>query len=215
MAESSVVVRPLAEVLKTRRKPKKGSEASELFVVEVHPQGMAKEFFRLVQLLPRVMHEKSREARTRKLEQLVEVFSGETTLSLARVEQALLQARGRTEFLEQFETLTSAQVADLSGSTAKNQAAQASRWKTQGKVFSIAHAGQELYPAFQLTSEGLPRPVVAAVLKASPARGWQLARWFVSNNGWLPGAARPVDLLDTRPEAVLEAARQSAKPVIG
>jgi hypothetical protein len=215
MAESSVVIRPLAEVLKTRRKPKKGPEASELFVVEVRPQGMAKEFFRLVQLLPGVMHEKSREARTRKLEQLVEVLSGETALSPARVEQALLHSRRRNEFLEQFETLTSAQVADLSGSTAKNQAAQASRWKAQGKVFSLTHAGQELYPAFQFTAEGLPRPVVAAVLKANPARGWQLVRWFVANNGWLPGAARPVDLLDTQPDAVVEAARQAAQSTVG
>jgi hypothetical protein len=34
--------------------------------------------------------------------------------------------------------------------------------------------------------------------------------WFISNNGWLPGQARPVDLLESDSAAVVEAARRDA-----
>jgi len=39
---------------------------------------------------------------------------------------------------------------------------------------------------------------------------WKLALWFTSNNGWLPGSARPVDMLLSDPEAVIGAARHDA-----
>lgn len=37
---------------------------------------------------------------------------------------------------------------------------------------------------------------------------WKIALWFTSNNGWLPGQARPVDLLQSAPEAVVQAAQR-------
>ena len=39
---------------------------------------------------------------------------------------------------------------------------------------------------------------------------WNIALWFTSNNGWLPGQVRPVDLLLFAPEAVIQAARFEA-----
>ncbi len=39
--------------------------------------------------------------------------------------------------------------------------------------------------------------------------GWQTALWFTSRNGWL-GAKRPVDVLKSDPEALVEAARREA-----
>ena len=40
---------------------------------------------------------------------------------------------------------------------------------------------------------------------------WKLALWFTSNNGGLPGSARPVDLLASDPDAVVQAARGDAE----
>ena len=42
--------------------------------------------------------------------------------------------------------------------------------------------------------------------------GWMaLALWFASNNGGLPGSARPVDLLASDPQAVVETAQRDAQ----
>jgi uncharacterized protein (DUF2384 family) len=38
---------------------------------------------------------------------------------------------------------------------------------------------------------------------------WQAALWFVGPNGWL-GSRRPVDLLESEPDAVVAAARREA-----
>lgn len=40
---------------------------------------------------------------------------------------------------------------------------------------------------------------------------WKLALWFASNNGGLPGSARPVDLLASDPQAVVETAQRDAQ----
>jgi hypothetical protein len=42
------------------------------------------------------------------------------------------------------------------------------------------------------------------------SEGWELALWFLASNGWLDGG-RPVDLLKSDPEGVVEAARREAE----
>jgi hypothetical protein len=75
-----------------------------------------------------------------------------------------------------------------------------------GKVFSILFDGTDLYPAFQFR-HGETRPEVGRVLERFGGKlsAWQIAFWFVAENGWLDGK-RPVDLLDSQPSAVVEAA---------
>ncbi|NHN57174.1 hypothetical protein G9U51_15490 [Calidifontibacter sp. DB0510] len=109
---------------------------------------------------------------------------------------------------EEFGLLDSAAVAELSGSTASNAAATASRWMRAGKVFAVRLGGRTLFPAFQFDELGAPLPLVRDVLTAyGPATGTALALWFTAPNAYLAGD-RPVDRLGDRDE-VVAAAKQA------
>ncbi len=135
--------------------------------------------------------------------------------SAAAVAQARRNALARAELAREFGLLTSAEVAELAGSRARNRAALANRWTKEGRVFAVPHGGQLLWPGFQFDAQGQPRPVVAEVLRsfADEPSPWALALWFTSHTGWLDGR-RPVDLLETEPGAVVEAARAENEPVV-
>jgi hypothetical protein len=130
----------------------------------------------------------------------------------AEILQLRRNAAARKAFLAEFGALTSKQLAELVGSRATNRAALANRWKAQGRIFAIEAGGQHLFPTFQFTEDGQPRPVVAEILAAfgPTASGWQTALWFAGANGWL-GGKRPVDLLEPAPAAVAAAARREAE----
>lgn len=144
-------------------------------------------------------------------ERLIESMLPPTVPSTARVLQARRNALAREALLQDFGALTSAEVADLAGSRASNKAALANRWKQEGRIFPVTHHGQTLFPSYQFDAEGQPRPAVAEVLSTlgQQSRDWELAIWFISSSGWL-GGRRPVDLLDSDPEAVIQAARHEA-----
>jgi hypothetical protein len=133
---------------------------------------------------------------------------------------ALLQARrnalARQRFLEEFPSLTSAEVADAALSKATNRASLANRWRDEGRVFALRVGEQQLYPAFQLDGHGRPLEVVAGVLEhlnAGLLSDWQIALWFTSPNGWL-GGRRPVDSLLDEPGVVLEAAEHEVGELV-
>jgi hypothetical protein len=132
--------------------------------------------------------------------------------SAAEISQLRRNAEARRAFLAEFGALTSKQVAEMAGSRASNRAALANRWKAQGRIFAVEAGGQHLFPAFQFSEDGQPRPVIAEVLASfgPTASGWQTALWFTGANGWL-GGKRPVDLLEPAPEAVAAAARREAE----
>lgn len=71
----------------------------------------------------------------------------------------------------------------------------------------------DVFPLFQFDGQGHPLPIIKQVLTAfgDQKDPWKLAMWFTSNNGWLLGQARPVDLLKSDPAAILEAAQRDAK----
>ena len=128
---------------------------------------------------------------------------------------ALLQARrnaeARAALLKEFGALTSKQVAEHAGSTAENKAAMAASWKQQGRIFSVTYRGKQLFPGFQFGPEGRPHPVIADVLRIlGGEHEWQLALWFASRSGLL-GGRRPVDLIESEPEAVVQAAQREAE----
>lgn len=120
----------------------------------------------------------------------------------------------RAEYLQETPVLTGAEVRAASGLNPKNASEPASRWKREGRVFAVRHAGRDLYPAFQF-ADGQPRSVIKSVLAVMPASAtpWQIAMWFASGNGWLDGA-EPQTCLDA-PDEVVEAARDLASPVEG
>lgn len=129
----------------------------------------------------------------------------------SRVLQIQRQAEARESFLGEFVTLSSQEVAEMSGSTARNTAALASRWKADGKVFALSLGRTDRYPAFQFGEDGKPLPIISRVIEVFGDRSpWTIALWFASGSGWL-GGSRPVDVLLRRPDEVVEAARRSVE----
>jgi hypothetical protein len=123
-------------------------------------------------------------------------------------------AKRRAELLREFGALNGEQIAE-EHSRAANRHALAARWRKEGRIFGVPYRSQTLYPAFQFDESGALRPAIALVLAALPrARmsDWETALWWTAANGRLDGR-RPVDLLDTEPEAVVTAAQGLAEPL--
>jgi hypothetical protein len=128
----------------------------------------------------------------------------------AAVLQARRNSEARREFLEEFGALTSAEVADLAGSTAENRSALATRWRKEGRIFAVTLHEILLFPGFQFDDEGRPLEAIAHTLDALSARElseWEVALWFTKRTGWLSDR-RPVDVMRDDPDAVVEAARR-------
>lgn len=153
-----------------------------------------------------------------KREQLIETMLpklDEVPASVA-VLQARRSAKARELLLKQWGGYTSAEMGRLSGSTAKNRAAIASRWKNEGRVFSLTYQGKTYFPSFQFDETGRPLPLIAEVVATlgRKVRDWDLALWFNASSGWL-GGEKPVSLLTKNPEAVVIAAQREAEELAG
>ena len=137
-------------------------------------------------------------------------------LAAAALLQARRNAAARQQFLDEFPSLNSAEVADAALSKASNRASLANRWRDEGKVFAIRVGDQQVYPAFQLDEQGRPHDVIARILSAlrpGQLSDWQIALWMTSPTGWL-GGRRPVDLLVDEPSKVLEAAQREVGELV-
>lgn len=131
----------------------------------------------------------------------------------AILEQARRNAEFRADFLARYDVLDAEQVHAMYGSKADNTAALAGRWRGARRIFGLEHEGKTLYPAFQFDTNGKPKAVVARILEALGDRsGWQITSWFTAPNGWLSDDQCPVDLMDTDPDAVVDAARAVTEP---
>ena len=130
------------------------------------------------------------------------------------IDQARRNAGARAKFVQDHEMLDAEQVHGLFGSAAKNRAALAARWRADGKIFALDYRGRLLYPAFQFDQQGRPKGIIGKVLAmlGDAAGPWQTAIWFTSANGWL-GGKRPLELLDSEPDRVLDAAADVTEPV--
>lgn len=159
-------------------------------------------------------------AHGRTVERLVEALMPDeiAIATPAAVLQARRNAEARSALLEEFGALRSQEVADLAGSRASNRAALANRWRAESRVVAVPVSDDLLYPGFQFSAEGGPRPAVGAALgwlrSDRQTTDWQAALWFVSPTGWL-GGRRPVDLLDDDPDAIVDAARQEVSDLAG
>jgi hypothetical protein len=152
------------------------------------------------------------------LDELAKAMTPHTAVPTpAIVLQARRNADARSRLLGEFGALTSAQVAELAGSEAKNSSALASRWRREGRLVAVDHHGTLYFPAFQFDPHGRPKPVIAEALEhleGAEVTAWQQALWFTTANGWLEGR-RPVDLLDEQPGAVTAAAREALREPVG
>ena len=83
------------------------------------------------------------------------------------------------------------------------------KWKAEGQIFSIQHAGCSLVPkyAFHNNAEPKPLPSLKVILDVLRPKkdGWGIAFWFASSNGLL-GGRRPQELLCSGADKVLLAA---------
>ena len=119
----------------------------------------------------------------------------------------------RERLLAEFGALTAREIADLAGSGAVNRAQYAHALTRAGKVFSVVHRRQVLYPGFQFSSSnGAPIPAIAILLPVLRSRfqgEWEIALWFATPNSWL-GGRRPLDVLRDDEDGVIKAAQAGA-----
>ena len=127
----------------------------------------------------------------------------------AALRQASRNAQARASLLQEFGALSAEQVHELAGSKARNHFALATRWRQEGRIFGVNHGNKTYYPGFQFDADGQPLTIISDVIAAfgENSDGWQTALWFTLANGWL-GGQRPVDLLRSDLDGLLDAARQ-------
>jgi len=207
-----LTVQPYAREGARRARP------GQAFLLEVSDESASRTLLASLPLLDRLLAEKIASVRQRRLEEMVD-FMAARMLAPSVVEQEMAQriASRHARLLNEFGYFSAEQLADANGSHATNRAALADNWRKRRQVFALPHPDRgarerDVYPAFQFDS-GKPIPAVREVLQAFDGRKapWKLALWFTSNNGALPGSARPVDLLARDPAAVVQAAQRDAQ----
>jgi hypothetical protein len=117
-------------------------------------------------------------------------------------------AEARHELISSYGAFTAVQLAEQVNSKAANKAATAYNWANRGRIFSVSYHGETLYPAFEFDEDGQPLPWIAPILAAlthSGMRGWEVALWFDTDNGWLDGAT-PLEVMRDDPDRVIAAA---------
>lgn len=118
----------------------------------------------------------------------------------------------RKRFMDEYRCFTSEEVAQEATSLATNQAALASRWVKERKIFSVPFEGKLRFPEFQFEF-GRPIPAVADVMAIFPAQasGWELAYFFVTPNSNIRGH-KPVELLKQDPQRLVSLAQAFVHP---
>ena len=216
-AASATLQGDLLSVQPYRDDPGRGT-SGRTFLLEVKDAAASSMLLASLSMLDRLLVEKMAAVRERHMEEVVD-FMTERMLVPSPVELDMAQrlATRHARVLNEFGHFTAEQLADANRSQASNRAALADNWRKRRQVFAVPHPDKtarerDVYPAFQF-EDHKPIRAVHDVLQAFGAHKapWKLALWFTSNNGWLPGSARPVDLLATDPQAVIGAARRDAE----
>ncbi len=219
--ESLISVRLNADVIRTLPEPLReqfavtSTEApGDWTLVGTHNPELAQLVRRVLARLEPMAAMHRRKLSDRNIELMVESILSDAPRDDIHAALEMDNAGLRAEYLRETPMLTGAEVRAASGLSPKNASEPASRWKREGRVFAVRHAGRDLYPAFQF-ADGQPRLVIKQILAVMPssATPWQIALWFASGNGWLDGA-EPRACLDATDE-VVEAARDFANPVEG
>ncbi|MCL1960873.1 MAG: hypothetical protein FWG56_03645 [Desulfovibrionaceae bacterium] len=191
---------------------------SRTFVIEAASEAASRTLLASLPLLDRLLSEKIAAVRQRRMEEMVDFMAARMVApSAAETEMAQRLASRRARVLNEFGYFTAQQLAEMNKSQASNRSALADNWRKRRQVFAVPHPDKtarerDVFPAFQFEN-GKPVKAIQPVLEAFGDRKapWKLALWFTSSNGWLAGSARPVDLLERDPQAVIEAARRDAE----
>ena len=216
-AASATLQGDLLSVQPYRDDPGRGSPG-RTFLLEVKDAAASGMLLASLSVLDRLLVEKMAAVRERHMEEVVD-FMTERLLVPSAIELDMAQrlATRHARVLNEFGHFTAEQLADANRSQASNRAALADNWRKRRQVFAVPHPDRaarerDVYPAFQF-EDHKPISAVHHVLQVFGAHKapWKLALWFTSNNGWLPGSARPVDLLTTDAQAVIGAARRDAE----
>lgn len=167
----------------------------------------AEEVYRRVgEVLPQLI----RSRRQDKLNKVVEGLLPEMALSRAALLQASMQADAKAHILGSGDYVRASEIAKLAGYSENNPSAQPSKWKREGAIFSIEHNGSDYFPLYGLNPEKSykPYPALSEVLGVFHGNrsGWSIAFWFAGLNSFLDDQ-RPQDLLASKPEIVVAAAR--------
>ena len=117
----------------------------------------------------------------------------------------------RDTLLKSERWLVSAEVAEQASGQIldSNPDQRASRLRREKQLFGVRLGGQYLHPAFQFLSEsGKPHPKLNTLLAKLPDEdhGWAAALWLFAPTRKLDGA-RPADLFQANPDAVIDAAQ--------
>lgn len=137
----------------------------------------------------------------------VQAVDTPATPQIARAVQA---TENRWRAIEsEFGLLDSTAVARLLGSRASNARSFTAEHRKAGKVLGIRRGKSYLYPSFQFDANGVVRLAIPTIIRLATGADWSsesTAIWLCSPSGWLADR-RPVDLLETEPDAVIAAAR--------
>ena len=132
-------------------------------------------------------------------------------------EQARRNLAMRRRIFDEFGALSAAELGDWATPGAANPHQYASRLRKANRVFSVPFEGRTLFLGFQFDEHGRPFPALADALASLRRRfgdsDWAIASWFTSPSPYLPGKARPVDLIAGESEAVVSAARRGTRRV--
>lgn len=108
------------------------------------------------------------------------------------------------------------ELSDLAGLTSTNKSAGPAKWKSANKIFSVSYLSEELFPIYAIDKVNgfKPQKGLKPVLEvfAGEKDSWGIAYWFAGANGYL-GGKRPLDLLASNPDLVLQAAIDELKGV--
>lgn len=108
--------------------------------------------------------------------------------------------------------LTSVQVAELSGNTAKNKREYTSSLARRGDLLAVHRGGRTLYPGFQFTrATGRPAVGLRAILNVFAEAKWapeSAALWFTAPQGHTEDR-EPAEVLHEDPAKVLAAAENA------
>jgi hypothetical protein len=117
-------------------------------------------------------------------------------------------AETRKAFLSEYPSVTAPELAELTGSKAKNPSSRAHSWAKAGAIFSVHDGSGERFPLFQV-HEGKPLPQIAELLLILRPKlsNWQVALWLTTPNAWVGDWRTPLSLLGSAPEVVIDAAR--------
>lgn len=138
-------------------------------------------------------------------------------MGLVQDAEARMTTEARKAILESGDWLTTAEIAKLTGLSARHPSAHPNKWRKEGLIFAIRHLNIDYFPRYALDPAAghYPFKSMAPVLRIFQGKkdDWNLAYWFASVNSFL-GGKRPQDVLATQPERVLAAAEDEVTGIL-